>query len=104
MRPQAELTVEILHPDGRKDQIARDVPLQSMTFDKTDSCSDRISVNVGLPGHKPVTHVIVEPIHIRLKSAENGSFNPMQIDAESGTTLVTFRPALRADFLQGLRA
>ena len=39
-----------------------------------------------------------------LRPGENGSFNPMQIEAETGTTVLTFRPALRPDILQGLRA
>jgi hypothetical protein len=102
LRQQALLTIELLQPDGHKRQVARDVPLQSIVFDTSDACNDRIALNVGPAAQKPLTHVIVQPIHIKLKPAENGSYNPMQIEAESGITLLTFHPALRPDFLQGL--
>ena len=104
LRQQALLTIEVVRPDGRRDELARDVPLQSIVLDRSDACNDRISLNVGAQAHKPLTHVIVQPIHIRLRPGENGSFNPMQIEAESGTTVLTFHPALRPDILQGLRA
>jgi hypothetical protein len=104
LRQQALLTVEVLHPDGRRDQVARDVPLQSMVFDRSDACYDHIALNLGPASQRPMTHLIVQPIHITLKPAENGSFNPMQIEAESGVTLLTFHPALRPDFLRGLQA
>ena len=103
LRQQALLTIEVVGPDGHRDEVARDVPLQSIVLDRSDACNDRIALNVGAPAHKPLTHVIVQPIHIRLRPGENGSFNPMQIEAESGTTVLTFRPALRPDIVQGLR-
>jgi hypothetical protein len=102
LRQQALLTIEVLQSDGHKRQLARDVPLQSIVFDTSDACNDRIALNVGPAAQKPMTHLIVQPIHITLKPAENGSYNPMQIEAESGITLLTFHPALRPDFVQGL--
>jgi hypothetical protein len=104
LRPEALLTVEVVRTDGQRDQIARNVPLHSISFEKTDGCSDQILIELGAGNEKPARHVIVEPIHILLRPAENGSYNPMEINAESGTTLLTFRPALRADFLEGVRA
>ena len=102
LRREALLTIEVLEPGGKKRQLARDVPLQSIVFDRSDACNDRMTLSVGPAAQKPMTHQIVQPIHIILKPAENGSFNPMQIEAESGITLLTFHPALRPDFLQGL--
>jgi hypothetical protein len=102
LRQQALLTIDVLQRNGQKRQLARDVPLQSMVFDTSDACNDQIALSVGPPAQKPLTHVIVQPIHIMLKPAENGSYNPMQIEAENGITVLTFHPALRPDFLQGL--
>lgn len=104
LRQQALLTVEVLESDGQKRQVVRDVPLQSIVYDRSDACNDRIALHLGPASQKPMTHLIVQPIHMTLRPAENGSFNPLQIDAESGITLLTFRPALRGDVLQGLQS
>ena len=53
---------------------------------------------------RPMQHVITEPIHIRVKTMDQqGSLNPVMIEAESGVTMLTFHPALREDVLQDLQ-
>jgi len=99
---QLLLTIEILRPDGTKDQLGRDILFESMRLDRTDPCDDRIIVD-GRAAGKPFSHLIVGPIHIRLKSNKNGLFNSIQIGAEDGTTLLTFHPGLHPDLLQGLK-
>jgi hypothetical protein len=101
LRRQALLTVEVFR-DGQKEQIARELPLQKIELDRSDGCSDRVALHLGIASQRPMTPLIIEPIHIVLRSTENGSFNPLEIDAESGVTLVTFHPALRPDILQGI--
>ena len=102
LRRQALLTVDVLR-GGQKEQIARELPLQKIELDRSDRCNDRVALHLGVASQRPMTHLIVQPIHILLREAENGSFNPLEIDAESGVTLLTFHPALRPDILQGLQ-
>jgi len=102
LRHEATVTIEVLRPDGQRDEVARNAPLQQMKFELSPGCSDQIRVDIGAGNEKPVTHLITEPIHIILRPADGGSFNPLEIDAESGTTLLTFRPAIRPDFVDDL--
>lgn len=104
LRKEALLTIEVVRPDGRRDQIARSVPLRNMSFEKMDGCSDQILLDLESGREQPITHSIVDPIHILLRPSTNGSYNPMEINAESGTTLLTFHPALRADIAERPRA
>src|SRR5205085_2144424 len=77
LRKEALLTVEVVRPDGRRDQIARSVPLRNMSFQKTDGCSDQILLDLESGREQPITHAIVDPIHILLRPSTNGSYNPM---------------------------
>ena len=83
------LTVEMIAPDGVPSEIARDRPLDKMTYDKTDACNDIISISLGEPNQKKTNHFVIEPIHLRLTQAEGGK-KLLQMTAENGITLVTF--------------
>ena len=102
LRHEATVTIEQLRPDGQRDEVARHLPLQQIKFELSAGCSDQLRIDLGATGEKPVSHLITEPIHIILRPSEGGSFNPLEIDAESGTTLLTFHPAIRADFINDL--
>lgn len=101
-RHEALVTIEVIQPDGIKTSVAESVPLQRMALDKSDACNDVLILEAGPPGEKPLAHTITEPIHIVLKNSGEESFNPVRIDAESGTTILTFHPALRGEVLEGL--
>jgi hypothetical protein len=50
-----------------------------------------------------VTHVIVEPIHIRLEHGHaNGRYHRLLIMAENGITVVEFHPGLSPEVFEGL--
>lgn len=78
--------------------VAHDLPLQRMKHDtQSDACNDLIVVAVGSPNEKPVEHIIIEPVSIRLKdSSQNGRYNHVEILAENGTTILELRPGLQA--------
>ena len=83
------LIVEIVERDGIQSDVARDLPLEKMTFDKTDACSDIISISLGQAGERRISHLVIEPIRVLLTKTKEGS-KLLQIEAENGTTLVTF--------------
>ena len=88
LRHDALLTLETVNPGEKNKELAANVPLQSMKFEKTDGCSDIVSLELGSSAgaHRPMRHVITEPIHFWLKTAEGeGNFNPLLIEAETGT-------------------
>ena len=61
-----------------------------MTFDTGDACNNMISITLGTEGQRRITHVVIEPIHLRIK--ENGEGHKLlQIEAENGVTLIDFR-------------
>jgi hypothetical protein len=95
------VTLEMAEPDGTRTEIARNTPLQKITLDKSDPCNDVISISVGEPGKRCVTHLVVEPIHLKYK--QTGERNKtLQMEAENGTTLLTFHsgrfPEVTIDF------
>lgn len=82
------LTIEMIGADGIQNDVARDVPLDTMTFDKTDACNDVISISFGKAGQKRLIHSVIEPIHLRVKQTKGSKL--LEILAENGTTLLTF--------------
>jgi len=97
------VSIELQQPDGSTANIARDVPLREIALDdKTDPCNTNLVIEAGT--HNPVRHVVVEPIHIRLRHDGTGErYNQVQIVAENGVTTVVFRPGLSPETLPGLR-
>ena len=92
------VTIEVVDRDGLQREVAHALPLEQVTLRPKDACNDAIWIN-GADGFE---HEIVEPIHIRLKRNAEGGFNPVQIDGETGTTILHFRPALKPTVLDGL--
>ena len=92
------VTIEVVESDGSRREVARALPLEKVTLQAKDACNDAIWINA-TGGFE---HEILEPIHIRLKRNPGGGFNPVQIDAEQGTTILHFRPALKPTVMDGL--
>jgi hypothetical protein len=90
-RAGATVKLETIEPDGVKSELAANAAFQSITFDKTDGCSDVMTLR--LRTAREIVHEITEPIQIRLQpSGTPGDFNPLQIEAESGMVFITFPP------------
>jgi len=70
-------------------------------FDKSDACNDVITLR--LRSTREIVHEILDPIRITLHpSRESGDFNPLQIAAENGITIITLHPAIHAQMLGDL--
>ena len=91
------LTIEAVDRDGGRREVARAVPLESVNLGPRDACNDAIRINAA----DGFEYEIVEPIHIKLSRNASGGFNPVQIDAETGTTILHFRPALKPTVIEG---
>jgi hypothetical protein len=99
-------TVDILWVD-RATQAERTIvhgaEFEQITFGRRDGCSDEIVIHAGGEDGRETRHEITEPIHILLRESGNdGHFNAMAVEAEEGTTLLTFHPAIHAGWLKGL--
>ena len=92
------VTIEVVGPDGSRHELARSVPLEKVMLKPKDACNDAIWINAS----DGFEHEILEPIHIKLKRNAEGGFNPVQIDGETGTTILHFRPALKPTVVEGL--
>jgi hypothetical protein len=100
-RAGATVKLEVIKPDGVKTEVAANAAFQGMTFDKSDGCSDGITLR--LRAEREIVHEIIEPIQIRLQPSGAGDFNQVQIEAENGITFITFHPAIHAQMLEGLQ-
>lgn len=84
------LSIETVDADGIRRELFRDLPLDKMTFDKTDACNDVISISlVGRADQRKENHFVIEPVDMQIKQSKEGN-KILQIRAENGTTLVTF--------------
>jgi hypothetical protein len=92
------VTIEVVEADGSRREVARAMPFDRVTLTTRDACNDAIRIN----GTDGFAHEILEPIHVKLKRNPGGGFNPVQIDAETGTTILHFRPALKPTVVEGL--
>jgi hypothetical protein len=87
----------------REKEIARAAEFEEITFQRRDGCSDRIQIRTS--GEASAHHEIVEPIHILLRATEDGAaFNGLAVEAEDGTTIMTFTPVIRKSIIQWFAA
>lgn len=101
-RHGAAIQVKTVLADGSQSRQGGDLMLHSMDFDTTNPCSDVIHLRA--ENKSDAEHDIVEPIHILLHDSQPGEdFNQVQIQSESGTTFLTFRPPIHKDMLEGLK-
>ena len=83
------INVELVRLNNDRDLVAQGEVFQKMTFDTGDACNNMISITLGTEGQRRTNHVVIEPIHVRIK--ENGDGHKLlQIEAENGVTLVDF--------------
>jgi hypothetical protein len=97
----ALMTIQVIEPSGYRREIANRIPLQSMKFQQGSGCVDKIFVTVFQEGQREITHEIVDPIHVKVREEGVGS-KALQIDAENGSTLLTFSSGKMEELLEGL--
>jgi hypothetical protein len=95
------LKIEVVGPDGRTVEAESGVIFDRMALDTSGACSNVISIRAA--NGREITHQIIEPLHILLReSNKQGDYNPVEIQAENGKTLLTFHPAIHEELLKGL--
>lgn len=95
------ITVRHLKTNGVTDTVAEALPLRSILLDEqSDPCNNRIVVEAGSADRRPIQHVIIEPIHVRLRTGENDRYHRMDIVAEDGTTELELRPGLNPSLFE----
>ncbi|MDB6022661.1 MAG: hypothetical protein JWQ04_2518 [Pedosphaera sp.] len=101
-RQGASVRIETILPNGLKTEQVGDATFQSMELDTSNSCNDVILLRVR--SEREIAYDIIDPVHLMLRETRSGEdFNPIQIEAENGTTFLTFHPAIHAQMLAGLK-
>ena len=100
------VTIDLEDAEGTQKRLAENVPLQGIGLDsKSDPCNTNVFIEAGLPGKKPLMHLVIEPIHIRLRNdRDERRFNQLEIIAENGTTIVELHPGLSGTELKKLES
>lgn len=97
----ANVSIEWLARNGSRRAVARNVSFEAIRLEKQEGCSDQISIRCQ-SGNR-VKHDVSGPIHVNLKETESGAaFDTILIEAEDGTTVLTFHPVIRTAWLDGL--
>ena len=95
------MTLSHIHTSGRREEKVQGLPLQRIEFDPSGDCSNRIVVTLVQEGTREISHEIVEPIHVKVREEAGGS-KGLQIDAENGTTILSFSSGKMDELLDGL--
>ena len=82
------MRVRQVNASGQFVEVVQDMPLTDIWIE-TGGCNDCLFLKFQLEGKREITHEVVGPIHVKLRE-ENGGHKGLQIDAESGSTLVLF--------------
>ncbi|HMD53152.1 MAG TPA: hypothetical protein VKJ65_01190 [Phycisphaerae bacterium] len=97
-RAGATVKLETINLNGIRTELVASAEFQSIVFSNADACSDLIVVR--LRNHEQTVHEILDPIRITLHPTDSsGNFNPLQIAAENGITILTLHPAIHAQML-----
>lgn len=97
------VSIRWIQPDGTARNVAEDAPLQTVTLQRQNECSDVMTIETGMSGERPSQHQIIEPIRLLLrKNGESGRFKQLEILAETGKTEVTFNPGIDSALLEKL--
>lgn len=94
-----------IQADGDFRLVARSVLLRSTAFDEAhDACNNAVVIEFGLPDEKPSQHSIIGPARLVLRKQMDGdNFNLLEMPAENGMTVITFRPGISRSFLKTLQ-
>lgn len=97
------ITVEHQNLEGHTKEIAREMPFEGIRFGK-DACNDNITIGLGsAPGARDRDHLVVEPIHVRIRGEQAGR-KQIQIEAENGVTIITFHNGRFPMEMEGLQS
>jgi len=96
------MTIQVIDPGGNRRELVDGVPLQSIKFQQNSGCADTILITVFQEGKREITHEIIDPIHVKLRQEQEGP-KALQIDAENGSTLLTFSSGKIEELLKGIR-
>jgi hypothetical protein len=100
------VSIRWIQPGGVIRIVAENLPLQTLEFRKqNNACSDKMMVEAGEPGARPLQHQIIEPFRIVLRrDDESGRYNELEILGETGKTEITFMPAIDSTLVEKLAA
>jgi hypothetical protein len=94
------MTLMKVEPSGQSQELVRNMPL-AKAWIENGGCNDRMYFNFEEAGRREIIHEIVEPIHVKLREEAQGK-KGLQIDAESGSTLVLFSSGKMRELLEGI--
>ncbi len=98
----AAVNIELESEPGNKHAIAREMPLRSVMLEQ-EPCNTNLVIEAGLPDQKPVRHVVIDPIHVRLRNHDGSDrYHRLEISAENGITTVELHPGLNEALVQTL--
>jgi hypothetical protein len=95
-------TVEVLDTAIGAQVESREQPLSGITAELKGDNRDLISILVGGDRNNHVAHAIHAPSHVRVEETDEGAHEALQIESESGVTiLLRFRSTVPLGLLDG---
>jgi hypothetical protein len=96
------VTVEVLGPDIGDQVEARELPLEGITAELSDSGEDEVEIFVGTNPDSHVSHKITAPEHVYLKQTEQGADEALEITSKEMAAIIRFRSAVPPELVDGL--
>ena len=87
---------------GAKKSLAKNVPLQAISLDKSGACNDILRIRAGKDSER-IEHQVVEPIHFRIGKDANGG-KVLAIAGEEGSIFIHFHSGKLNQLLEQFKA
>jgi len=86
------VTIEMLAGESGPQRLARELPLQGVSFDGCGTRPCTVRVGAGDDPGATVSHTVDMPLHIRVADDNNGSCGTIEIEPAQGpATLIHYR-------------
>ena len=99
------VTLEVVAPDRRVQEIAHGVALRGLSYDLKGSDQDSLTIDLGATPSAHLDHTIAAPRQVTLQTNAEGAHEALEIACADGTTTrVRFRVAVLPETVDGVVA
>ncbi len=95
--------IQIRDVGGHTETAAENLRLQGITADMKEDVENVITIIVGNALEDSLTHIISDPVHMRIEQTEESADKALEIESSDGTkTVVMFHSPMHPESVNGI--
>jgi len=98
------VTIELLQEEIGNQMLARDLPLDGLSVESNEVGEFQITIMVGARPNARITHTIAAPRRVWLRQNDSGEDDALEIQAFSGSVLLSLRSTSLPEFVASILA